>query len=43
VYTHVSMAEARAGARKVDVEALYDVDAYRPRIRSFEGLPMFLY
>ncbi|MCJ7514007.1 MAG: 6-phosphofructokinase [Anaerolineales bacterium] len=43
VYTHVSMTETRAGARKVDVDALYDVDAYRPRIRSFDGLPMFLY
>lgn len=43
VYTHVSMVETRAGARTVDVEALYDSDAYRPRIRSFDGLPMFLY
>ncbi|OGO10795.1 MAG: phosphofructokinase [Chloroflexi bacterium RBG_13_68_17] len=41
-YTHVPMSETRAGARKVDVEAMYDVDGYRPRIRSIEGLPMFL-
>jgi hypothetical protein len=37
------MTETRAGARTVDVAGLYDVDAYRPRIRSFDGLPMFLY
>jgi 6-phosphofructokinase 1 len=42
VYTHVSMTETRAGARKVDVEALYDTADYRPRMRSVEGLPMFL-
>ncbi len=41
-YTHVPMDETRAGARKVDVDALYDVEGYRPRIRSVEGLPMFL-
>ncbi len=41
-YTHVSMSETRAGARKVDIEALYDVDGYRPRIRAVEGLPMYL-
>jgi ATP-dependent phosphofructokinase / diphosphate-dependent phosphofructokinase len=41
-YTHVSMTETRAGARKVDVDAYYDVEAYRPKIRSLEGLPMFL-
>jgi ATP-dependent phosphofructokinase / diphosphate-dependent phosphofructokinase len=43
VYCHVSLTETRAGTRTVDVDALYDVDAYRPKIRSFEGLPMFLY
>ncbi len=43
VYTHVPIAETRAGARKVDVDALYDSQAYRPKIRSVESLPMFLY
>ena len=43
VYTHVSMTETRAGARKVDVNTLYDAEAYRPKIRSVEGLPMFLH
>jgi 6-phosphofructokinase len=41
-YTHVSLTETRAGARKVDVDALYDSENYRPRMRSVEGLPMFL-
>jgi 6-phosphofructokinase len=41
-YTHVSLTETRAGARKIDVDALYDSENYRPRMRSVEGLPMFL-
>ena len=43
VYTHVPLTETRQGARKVDVETLYDVEAYRPKIRRVEDLPMFLY
>jgi len=42
-YTDVPLTEVRAGARKVDVEELYDVEAYRPRIREIERKPMFLY
>jgi ATP-dependent phosphofructokinase / diphosphate-dependent phosphofructokinase len=41
-YTHVSLTETRAGARKIEVDALYDSENYRPRMRSVEGLPMFL-
>jgi 6-phosphofructokinase 1 len=41
-YTHVPLTETRQGARKVDVETLYDVEAYRPKIRRLEDLPMFL-
>ena len=41
-YTHVSMTETRAGARKVDIDALYDAVDYRPRMRAVEGMPMFL-
>ncbi len=41
-YTHVSLTETRAGARKVDIDALYDAENYRPKMRSVEGLPMFL-
>jgi 6-phosphofructokinase 1 len=43
VYTHVPLTETRQGARKVDVETLYDIEAYRPKIRRVEDLPMFLY
>jgi len=42
-YTHVPLTETRAGARKVDVDALYDADAYRPKVREIERKPMFLY
>lgn len=42
-YTHVPLTETRAGARKVDVEALYDVEAYRPKVGEIERKPMFLY
>jgi ATP-dependent phosphofructokinase / diphosphate-dependent phosphofructokinase len=28
--------------KRVDVEALYDVDAYRPKLRDVQGKPMFL-
>ena len=30
------------GARNVDVDAMYDVDTYRPRIAEVAGMPMFL-
>jgi 6-phosphofructokinase 1 len=30
------------GKRSVDVDAMYDVDAYRPRIAEIFGMPMFL-
>ncbi len=43
VYTHVPISETRASARKVDVDALYDVEAYRPQVRALQNLPMFLY
>ena len=42
IYTHVPMTETRAGARTVDLEALYDVEGYRPRVRDVSGMPMFL-
>jgi ATP-dependent phosphofructokinase / diphosphate-dependent phosphofructokinase len=31
------------GMRRVDVAALYDAEAYRPRITAVAGKPMFLY
>jgi 6-phosphofructokinase 1 len=30
------------GKRSVDVDAMYDVDTYRPRIAEVSGMPMFL-
>ncbi|MDM7917243.1 MAG: 6-phosphofructokinase [Candidatus Eisenbacteria bacterium] len=41
-YTVVPVATAVSGKRKVDVGAYYDVQAYRPRMSSVLGLPMFL-
>lgn len=31
------------GARRVDVDRLFDTEAYRPRLNRVEGLPMFIY
>lgn len=42
-YTNVPLMETGAGVKRVDVEALYDVAAYRPKVRQVEGKPMFLY
>jgi len=41
-YTHVSITETRAGARKVDVDSFYDADAYRAKMRNLAGKPLFL-
>ncbi len=30
------------GVRKVDVDAMYDVDSYRPRVAQVSGMPLFL-
>ena len=29
--------------KRVDVDELYDADAYRPKVRHVAGKPMFLY
>ena len=42
-YTHVPMSEITGGIKRVDVDELYDKDAYRPKIRHVLGKPMFLY
>src|SRR6056297_1730579 len=42
-YTNVPITVTGAGARRVDVDALYDVQAYRPKVRQVAGKPMFLY
>lgn len=42
-YTHISADLLAQGARNVDVDRMYDTEAYRPRIQGVNGLPMFLY
>jgi len=42
-YTNVPLPVLRQGVKRVDVGALYDVEAYRPKIRHVDGKPMFLY
>ena len=42
LYTDVSLTETRGRVKQVDVEALYDVEQYRPKLRRVGGVPMFL-
>jgi 6-phosphofructokinase len=42
-YMAVPISDLPGGAKRVDVDALYDPAAYRPDIREAEGKPMFLY
>ncbi|TFH36133.1 MAG: phosphofructokinase [Anaerolineales bacterium] len=42
IYTNVPLAETGEGVKGVDVDALYDSENYRPRVRKVEGMPMFL-
>jgi len=42
-YTEVDIAAVTGGAKRVDVSALYDTQAYRPNIRKVCQKPMFLY
>lgn len=42
-YTTVDLEAVSGGAKRVDVAALYDTEAYRPHIRQVGGKPMFLY
>jgi len=41
-YTTVPVEMVLAGKKRVDVPAYYDIENYRPRIRDFMGVPMFL-
>ena len=43
LYTYVPADIVRNGARQVDIDELYDVETYRPKIRKARGKPMFLY
>jgi ATP-dependent phosphofructokinase / diphosphate-dependent phosphofructokinase len=42
-YTNVPIGITREGDKRVDVDELYDVEAYRPKVRHVTGKPMFLY
>jgi ATP-dependent phosphofructokinase / diphosphate-dependent phosphofructokinase len=42
-YTHIPISTTATGLKRVDVDELYDVDEYRPKIRNVVGKPMFLY
>ncbi|MCZ4343598.1 ATP-dependent 6-phosphofructokinase [Sphingomonadaceae bacterium G21617-S1] len=42
-YCHVPIDTLLGGTKTVDVEKLYDVERYRPKLTHVEGMPMFLY
>jgi 6-phosphofructokinase len=42
-YTHVAMSVVTSGVKRVDVDELYDIQNYRPKVRHVLGKPMFLY
>jgi ATP-dependent phosphofructokinase / diphosphate-dependent phosphofructokinase len=42
-YTAVPISATREGVKRVDVDELYDVAQYRPKVRHVAGKPMFLY
>ena len=42
-YTSVPVDSCIQGVRRVDVEAFYDAQAYRPRVARIAAKPMFLY
>jgi ATP-dependent phosphofructokinase / diphosphate-dependent phosphofructokinase len=42
-YVNVPMSVLGQGVKRVDVDALYDRDGYRPKIQHVDGKPMFLY
>jgi len=41
-YTTVPIEMVMAGRKRVDVPSYYDIEMYRPKIRDFMGVPMFL-
>jgi 6-phosphofructokinase 1 len=42
-YTHVPISVTSEGVKRVDVDELYDIDAYKPKVRHVLGKPMVLY
>jgi 6-phosphofructokinase 1 len=41
-YTTVPVSMVLAGQKRVDVPSFYDIENYRPKVRDFMGVPMFL-
>lgn len=41
-YTTVPISMVLAGQKRVDVPSFYDIENYRPKVRDFMGVPMFL-
>ena len=41
-YSTVPIEMIMAGKKRVDVAAFYDIQNYRPKIRDFMGVPMFM-
>lgn len=41
-YTTVPIEMVLAGIKKVDVPSFYDIEQYKPKIKDFMGVPMFL-
>jgi len=41
-YTSVPVETVTAGQKRIDVDKLYDVRNYRPKIQEYIGMPMFL-
>ncbi|MGD2059882.1 MAG: 6-phosphofructokinase [Acidimicrobiia bacterium] len=42
-YSNVPISVTKEGVKRVDVDELYDLDQYRPKVRHVAGKPMFLY
>ncbi len=42
-YSHVPIETLLGGTKTVDVEGMYDAEAYRAKLMRIEGMPMFLY
>ena len=41
-YATVPVEMVLAGKKRVDVPSYYDIENYRPKVRDFMGVPMFL-
>ena len=42
-YTNVPVSVTGDGAKRVDIDELYEMEEFRPKVRHVAGKPMFLY